>query len=214
MNPKSPYEKADKKLVPILARIKREFNRHRLRNFTGHDELNILRIKKDTVNLYRRLDRLNRKFLLEIAQEVYNDIFEELGKKPSRVFDAAWLDEILETTNEVTDYIYTNEVKRKRDRFFESLLVLTYAEYSDVDVLVLYKRARDLWIKQTEQYEINVVDYASRDAYRDLGYRSLRWNTQRDKKVCAECEGRDGVVYPIDGIPDSHYLCRCYLTPP
>jgi hypothetical protein len=214
MSPKSPYEKADKKLVPILARIKREFNRHRLRNFTGHDELNILRIKKDTVNLYRRLDRLNRKFLLEIAREVYNDIFEELGKKPDRLFDMAWLNEILETTNEVTDYIYTNEVKRKRDRFFESLLVLTYAEYSDVDVLTLYKRARDLWSRQTEQYEINVVDYASRDAYRDLGYRSLRWNTQRDRKVCAECEERDGVVYPIDDRPDSHYLCRCYLTPP
>lgn len=214
MNPKSPYEKADKKLVPILARIKREFNRHRLRNFTGHDELNILRIKKDTVNLYRRLDRLNRKFLLEIAREVYNDIFEELGKKPDRLFDMAWLNEILETTNEVTDYIYTNEVKRKRDRFFESLLVLTYAEYSDVDVLTLYKRARDLWSRQTEQYEINVVDYASRDAYHDLGYRSLQWNTQRDRKVCAECEERDGVVYPIDRIPDSHYLCRCYLTPP
>lgn len=214
MSPKSPYEKADKKLVPILARIKREFNRHRLRNFTGHDELNILRIKKDTVNLYRRLDRLNRKFLLEIAQEVYNDIFEELGKQPDRLFDMAWLNEILETTNEVTDYIYTNEVKRKRDRFFESLLVLTYGDYSDVDVLTLYKRARDLWSKQTEQYEINVVDYASRDAYRDLGYRSLRWNTQRDRKVCAECEERDGVVYPIGGIPDSHYLCRCYLTPP
>lgn len=214
MSPKSPYEKADKKLVPILATIKREFNRHRLRNFTGHDELNILRIKKETVSLYRRLDRLNRRFLLEIAQEVYDDIFEELGRQPDRLFDAAWLNEILETTNEVTDYIYTNEVRRKRDRFFESLLVLTYGNYTDVDVLTLYKRARDLWSKQTEQYEINVVDYASRDAYRDLGYRSLRWNTQRDRKVCAECDERDGVVYPIDRIPDSHYLCRCYLTPP
>lgn len=214
MNPKSPYEKADKRLLVILAVIKKEFNKHRLRNITGHDELNILRIKKDTAQLYRRLDRINRKFLLGTAQEVYDDIFEEQGKKPDRLLAAAWLNEILDSTNEVTGYIYTNEVRRKRDRFFESLLTLTNGNYSEADVMTLYKRARDLWSRQTEQYEINVVDYASRDAYRDLGHRFLKWNTQRDRNVCAACESRDGRIYPIDEIPESHYNCRCFLTPP
>ncbi|MBQ1437195.1 MAG: hypothetical protein IIZ07_04590, partial [Ruminococcus sp.] len=131
MTPKSPYEKADKRLEKILAETKKEFNKHRLRNFTGHDELNVLRIKKDVASLYKKLDRMNRKFYLEIAQEVYDDIYAEQGEEPDRMFEVAWLNEILDTTNEVTDFIYTNEVKRKRDRFFESLLVLTYGNYTD-----------------------------------------------------------------------------------
>lgn len=214
MTPKSPYEKADKRLEKILAETKKEFNRHRLRNFTGQDELNVLRIKKDTVSLYRKLDNLNRKFYLEIAQEVYDDIYAEQGEEPDRMFEVAWLNEILDTTNEVTDFIYTNEVKRKRDRFFESLLVLTYGNYTDADVMTLYKRGFDVWARQTEQYEINVVDYSSRDAYSDLGYEQLRWNTQRDRRVCAECNERDGIIYPINAVPNSHWNCRCYLTPP
>ena len=214
MTPKSPYEKADKRLKKILAETKKEFNRHRLRNFTGQDELNVLHIKKDTVSLYRKLDNLNRKFYLEIAQEVYDDIYAEQGEEPDRMFEVAWLNEILDTTNEVTDFIYTNEVKRKRDRFFESLLVLTYGNYTDADVMTLYKRGFDVWARQTEQYEINVVDYSSRDAYSDLGYEQLRWNTQRDRRVCAECNERDGIIYPINAVPNSHWNCRCYLTPP
>lgn len=214
MTPKSPYEKADKRLEKILAETKKEFNKHRLRNFTGHDELNVLRIKKDVASLYKKLDRMNRKFYLEIAQEVYDDIYAEQGKEPDHMFEIAWLNEILDTTNEVTDFIYTNEVKRKRDRFFESLLVLTYGNYTDADIMTLYKRAFDVWARQTEQYEINVVDYSSRDAYRDLGVQRLRWNTQRDGRVCAECQKRDGVIYPINAIPESHWNCRCFLTPP
>ena len=125
----------------------------------------------------------------------------------------AWLLAILEVSDPVTEYIYTEEVPRKRARFYETLLALIAMRRTTTETEKTYKRARDLWGRQTEQYEINVVDMARRKAFEDNGISQFMWNTQEDEKVCSVCRPRDGVIYAAGNIPTRHYLCRCWLTP-
>ena len=208
----TPYKKADEALVILSSDIKKEFNRHKLRNFLPLDEVNIIRLKKNTESLYKRLDEQNRDFYLKIAQDAYAAACEEIGASKGSGLTAAFIESMLDSVDEVTQYIYTNEVERKRDRFFENLLVLSVSGYSESDLMQTYRKAVRLWLQQTEQYEINVVDRARRQAFDDNDIDEVIWNTQQDGKVCAECEERDGVVYDADDIPARHYRCRCYLT--
>ena len=203
--PTTPYERADRELKVMLRTVRKEFNKHRLKNFLPFDEINVLRVKKTAKSLYKKLDSINRDFYMRIAQEAYKAAGgkNKLGKK--------WLLAFLERSDPVTEYVYTHEVERKRDRFFESILALLAIEHTTLDIEKAYKRAADLWSRQTEQYEINIVGCARVQAFEDNGEEYVQWFTQEDEKVCEICAPRNGEIYPINEIPDRHYNCRCWV---
>lgn len=61
---------------------------------------------------------------------------------------------------------------------------------------------------------IDTEDRAAITAYRDAGVEEVMWITQRDGRVCEECITLNGLIFPIDRVPDKpHYNCRCYLEP-
>lgn len=203
--PTTPYKNADEQLKKILRTAKREFNKHRLKNFLPFDEINVLRLKKTSKSLYKKLDKMNREFYMRTAQEAYR------AAGGQNELDEEWLLVFLENSDPVTEYIYTHEVDRKRDRFFESILALLAVEHTSLEIEKTYKKAIDLWCRQTEQYEINIVDYARVQAFKENGEGFVQWFTQEDEKVCAICAPRNGEIYPINAIPDRHYNCRCWV---
>lgn len=162
------------------------------------DELNVIKACKE---LYSALDDANRAEFLRLAKARYKDITgkDGLGMK--------WLLVLLLGYNPVTEYVYENEVQRKRERFAESLI-------SSPNKLIMIKRATTLWQRQTEQYLILVEDAAVLEAYKALGVKRVRWITQHDDKRCNECAERSGKIYDINNVPPKpHRYCRCYLEP-
>ena len=162
------------------------------------DELNVIKACKE---LYSELDAANRAEFLRLARARYKDITgeDEISKK--------WLLALLLAYNPVTEYVYENEVQRKRERFAESLI-------ASPNKLIMIKRAATLWQRQTDQYLILVEDAAVLEAYKKLGVKRVRWVTQHDDRRCKECADRSGRIYDIDKVPSKpHRYCRCYLEP-
>lgn len=114
--------------------------------------------------------------------------------------------DFLEEYDPVTKYVYKNEVERKRDRLAEAVNAST-AKMTE------FNRALGYWMQMTAQYADSVSDAATIKAFKDSGVKKVRWNAQKDGKVCIECLKRDGKIYPIDSIPKKpHWGCRCYYT--
>ena len=80
------------------------------------DELNVLQASKE---LYSRLDSSNRTAFLKLARQRYADI---TGEEDDERISLVWLLAILFAYNPVTEYIYENEVTRKRERFAEPMI--------------------------------------------------------------------------------------------
>lgn len=208
----TPFDYGDEQLRKILQTVKKEFNKQRLKSFMQFDEVNTIKLKKSVKALYKKLDDLNRTMYLLIAIKAYAAACAEIGVVAKKLPGEKWLLAMLNSSDPVTEYVYSNEVERKRDRFFEALIVLLAIKHTKADIEREYKKAIKYWARQTEQYEINVVSNARRQAFADNDVEYVRWNTQRDGRVCGSCGERDGQIYAIDDIPESHYNCRCYLT--
>ena len=211
-NNTTPFDYGDEQLRKILQTVKKEFNKQRLKSFMQFDEVNVIKLKKSVKSLYNKLDNLNRTMYLLIAIKAYATACAEIGGVAKKQPDEKWLLAILNSSDPVTEYVYSNEVGRKSDRFFEALIVLLAAKHTKAEIEREYKKAIKYWSRQTEQYEINVVSNARRQAFEDNGVEHVKWNTQRDGNVCGSCNERDGQIYAIDEVPESHYNCRCYLT--
>ncbi len=165
------------------------------------DELNVLQASKD---LYSTLDDANQTEFLKLARERYADL---TGEEDEEKISFAWLVVILQGYNPVTEYIYDNEVARKRERFAESMI-------SSANKLAMIRRAMTLWMRQTEQYLVLIEDAAVLEAYKTLGVKRVRWVTQEDEKTCETCSPRNDQIYDIDKVPPKpHRNCRCYLVP-
>lgn len=166
------------------------------------DELNVIKASK---KMYEKLEEANEKAFLTLALDRYEDI---TGKRDEEEISLAWLLLILLLAyNPVTEYIYKNEVERKRDRFAETMV-------ASPNKLLAIKRAMSLWLRQTEQYLVLVEDEAVLQGYKDMGYKRVRWFTQVDERRCPECAARHGKVYAINKVPPKpHRNCRCYLEP-
>lgn len=117
-----------------------------------------------------------------------------------------WLQDFLEDYDFLTGYQYDPEWDRKRARTFE--LAQSYRDENKTPDL---KRPMTLLNQQVTEKSIEIVDAATIKAYKDQGVTKVKWVTQRDNKVCAECEERDGKIFNIDELPDKHYNCRCWL---
>ena len=193
------YERTDSSFAKLRAKITKEFAKSR--RLTTMDELNVIKACKE---LYSKLDDNNRKEFLKLARARYKDI---TGKEDDKKISMKWLLVLLLSYDPVTEYVYENEVSRKRERFAESIV-------ASANKLIVIKRAMSLWLRQTEQYLIIVEDAAVLEAYKTLGVKRGRWVTQRDDRRCKECAERHGKIYDIDKIPSKpHRNCRCYIEP-
>ena len=165
------------------------------------DEINVIRSSE---KLYTTLAVANQTAFLKLARDRYEDI---TGQKAEGIITIAWLLLILLGYNPVTEYIYDNEVIRKRERFAESMI-------ASANKLAMIRRAMSLWLGQTEQFLVLVEDAAVLEAYKALGIKRVRWVTQEDEKTCETCSPRNDRVYPINKVPPKpHRKCRCYLVP-
>lgn len=203
---KTPYRHADKALKTLNDAMGREFQ-----NFSvgvGFDELNVIEVKKQVGAMYNRINALVKRELRKMAQRVFRDAEDEIGAEHTEFLSSAFILAIFKRYDPVTKYVYTREWLRKRDRLVESLMTSN----SRRDVRQALKRALDLMALQVRQYADNVTDEARREVFERAGVSDARWNTQHDGKVCSRCAERDGMIYPIDAVPEKHYRCRCYLT--
>lgn len=165
------------------------------------DELNVIRASE---KMYDKLEEANEKAFLKLARDRYKDI---TGKEADEKATLAWLLLFLLAYNPVTEFVYKNEVKRKQDRFAETMI-------ASPNKLLAIKRAMSLWLRQTEQFLVLIEDEAVLRAYKFLGIKRVQWFTQVDERRCPECIARHEKIYMIDQVPPKpHRNCRCYVIP-
>lgn len=197
------YQEMDQQLKTLKRKTKSLFLRYKTK--MGFDELNTIKMSKE---LYSKLDSLNKETYLEIAKQTYE---EQKNSHPlikkERKFTMEWLMPLLLAYDAITKYVYENEVDRKRSRFLEAYLS---TDKKNLEVQKAFK----YWWQQTEQYAIEVTDQAVITSYTDRGIKKVKWNTQKDERVCQVCRDRNGKIYDIDKIPPKpHYGCRCWFSP-
>lgn len=209
------YRLADKLLEQLKKLIRIEFNRL---GIFGFDELNAPRITRETIGLFDRLMRENKKRYLEAAKKAYRNavalaVAAGYADPGSADLDEAWVLAFLGAYNFVSGYLYEQESERKRLRLAEQMMTareyLSRTQYNDS-----IKRSANLWWTQTAHYMLDAVDTATLDGYRDSGVERVMWNTNIDGRECKTCRERHGKTYAIDKVPPkAHRNCRCYLTP-
>ena len=195
------------------------------------DELNILTINRfETVKrrlrkqkydtlivtqlitaLYQQLDADTRYELYLLADEQYDTFAQELGvEELDEGFEDLFLENILSKPDPITRYTYDTEILRKRDRAIEGINAVTGTLKKQFEL----DKAMRFFSQMQQQYIDNVAYEAAIKAFKDAGVKYVRWVTQKDDKVCADCEAKDGKIYPIDNIPQRpHWRCRCECIP-
>ncbi len=185
-------EKLAKKIYIIL-------NNLRLRL----SKTSVKQIKKETERAFYKIEQAAFAMFLRNAKAYRQDITEDEVKK--------WLNEYYI----VTQYVYYNELKRKEQRYIETLITLKDNDYSynGIDAMTAQKRLARGLKKQIEEYGVMIVDKARTTTFKAQGVSTLKWVSRTDKNVCAECIKRNGKIYKIDKVPPKpHYGCRCYMV--
>jgi SPP1 gp7 family putative phage head morphogenesis protein len=201
------YNLADKAISLLNKKAVQRFQSAQSKaNLLDFDELNV---RSSIAELYQSLAEDNRKAFLELAQMVYQEA-EQRGDDPP---DEDWLEEYLFGYSQVTKYVYAHEVERKRDYLKEAVMTAHVGNQTKATSKQEFHKALTRWATMTAQYADGVTDEATMKAYQDAGVKKVRWNTEHDEKVCAECLKRDGKVYSIDKVPPKvHWRCRCWLS--
>jgi SPP1 gp7 family putative phage head morphogenesis protein len=184
----------------------------------GFDELNAIRVTKETTSLFERLRAENQKRFLEAAKRAYADAVSRAIAAGYRdpgegKINEVWLLGFLGAYNFVSGYLYEAEAERKRLRLAEQMMTsheyLSRTMYNDS-----LRRSANLWWTQTSHYMLDTVDKATLDGYRDSEVEQVIWNTNIDGRECETCRERHGKIYDIDKVPPkAHRNCRCYVTP-
>lgn len=213
MREPKPYALADKAITLLTRKaIQRNDKAKKRLLLADFDELNVVR---EVDILYEGMDADNRARYKDLFIARYAEMLLYLGKK---VPDEDTLDELAELyitrilfePDEVTHYIYDTEVYRKRDREKEAVNAVSGAviKQKEMDKHLRY------WSQMTQQYADTASDEAAIDAMKRAGIKKVRWNTQKDNKVCNECDELDGQIFDIDKAPGKkHWRCRCWLSP-
>lgn len=203
---KKIYRHADQAIKRLKSMMEAEFSR--ASTTLGFDEMNFIDVRATVNQMYSRIDQAVREELEEVAEKAYRDIVPVPPERKS-VLPIGFLAAILGNPDRVTKYVYTNEWERKRDKLTESLMIAAGNQE--------LRKALQIGLAaiafQIAQYADNVTDRAREQAFEDEGITWVRWNTQRDERVCKECRPLDKMVFPLGKVPDKHYHCRCYLTP-
>lgn len=205
------FRYADKSLMVIYRDMGREFQG--MGTQLGFDELNVLQTRKAVNEMYKRMDEVIRREYIRIAGLAFREALREV-KDEDEEFDAHnFVFAMLRAYDPLSDFVYTREYIRKRDRLFESIIA---TERGNQEMRKNLKRGLDVLARQVRQYADNVTIRARITAFRQAGIRYVRWITAHDDRVCAECNERHNVIYPIDDVIElipAHWRCRCWLVP-
>lgn len=210
--PHEPYQLADKEIKKLNRKAIRRFSKAK-RNLAKIDELNVVEVSKE---LYEGLESDNEQAFLELARAKYEECVPHGNKKPDR----KWLIALLMMYSPVTQYVYKNEVERKRQYMQESVsgALKLQKEHGAGDKISgisekEIRKAMSYWTNFTAQYVDDIEFETSIKAYKDAGVKEVEWHTREDEKVCEVCGPRDGEIYPIGKIPPKpHRHCRCWVT--
>ena len=220
---KDPYALSDKAAKRLREKAVKRFRKtQRTIAIAGFDELNVISGFKD---LYRELDKDNKKAFLDTARKVYDEAWlliwelqREQGLTVSKkkykpgedVLEMAWLMKLLESNNEITKYIYEHEKDRKREYTVESV----NAVKNKADKRQQIEKGMHYWDRMSVQYLDIVTDESMMQAYKDAGIEYVQWKTEQDERVCPVCEKRHDKIYRIDlAPPKAHWRCRCWYVP-
>lgn len=197
------YARADQAIKTMNRANLKAFGKLKLAKW---DELNVVR---EVAEVYDdSVERAKREYLA-VARDAFETAARETKKKPDAddFITMLWVMEMLEEVDPVTLYAFLPETERKKQRLVEALAV-AHNKNQEVD------RALRYWTQQVGQYADNSVFYARLDAFRAADVKLVRWVSQKDERVCEDCEELDDRVFPIDEVPPPpHWGCRCHLVP-
>ena len=182
-----------------------------------------LRRKKDGVSfdallvsqvltaLYKQLDTDLRYELYLLIEEQYEEMADSVGfEELDEGFEDLFLENILFKPDPITHYAYDAELLRKRDRAIEAVNAVSGVQNKQDEL----DKALRLYSQMVGQYVDTVAYEAAIKAFKDAGVKYVKWVTQKDEKVCVECDSRDGKIYPINRLPARpHWRCRCECKP-
>ena len=198
------YQDADLVIKALNRWNMRAFSRLSVLKF---DELNVMRTVSAT---YKESAALAKRKYKELYLLAYKAAAKHLKQKKLRPPDDImndWLLDMLEDYDAVTHYRFNEETERKKARTAEALIA-THIDGREADKALRY------WVLQLAQYADRSVDDGTLQAYRDAGVKRVRWISEKDNKVCDECEDLDGRIFNIDELPDKpHFRCRCRYEP-
>ena len=208
------YQKTDEFRKKLKTLIRREFNRLSLLSF---DELNPVRVQKETKELFERLLKFNHDGYLEVIESArlyaLSLLPKEMREKEERIDSEDFLEYVLTSYNPVTGYLYEKEAERKRLRMSEEMSTarhfLDRKKYS-----VVVNKSANLWYTQSGQYSIDVEDATVISVWKSCGVKRVMWISEHDDRTCGVCSDLDRNVFDIDNVPEKqHYNCRCTLVP-
>lgn len=213
----SLYNRSDKYIEKLKKKIRIEFNKLAVTSF---DELNVVKTREKTSEMYDRFMDFNEKEYKSIIRDGIEYTRNTLAPtEQQKVDDSEDLNDVvllgvlLLSYNSLTGYLYKNEADRKRMRLNEE--ILSAREFSNRqgyhDAL---RRSANLWFTQSMEYGDMAAFLAEKETYKAAGITKVRWVTEQDEKVCKYCQEREGQVYKIDDAPGLlHYHCRCHYEP-
>lgn len=184
---------------------------HEFQNFAilPFDRLNILDVRERVNAMYKRMENIIVREYNDIALKAYRDaaIEASLDDDDFLPYDFVW--SVLKAYDPVSDFVYTREYIRKRDRLFESVIA---TELGNQEMRKNLKRGLDVLANQVRQYADNITVKARIRAFKKAKVRYVRWVTEDDEKVCKTCKPRDNVIYRIEEFPalPAHWRCRCH----
>lgn len=205
---KKVYQSCDRAIKAMDRENVEAFGRLKMAKW---DELHIIRT---VVAVYTQSAKRARKRYFGVAWDAYLiglmlcEIDAAKAQQMARKdITLTWVDDILERVDPVTQFRFDKETDRKAYRLAETLEVTTERQKA------VGKALRD-WSRQLGQYAINFTDYAMIKAFEDAGIKQVMWVTQRDERVCGECDDLDGQIFDVDKVPPKpHWGCRCELMP-
>lgn len=209
------YRATDRFLTSLKARLRSEKNHWDTLSF---DELNVVRVKKETKEMFKRFLTYNRNEYIKIAKESRAFALtlltpeEKKNLKDENTADD-YVEYILDTYNPVTGYLYKREAERKRLRTSEEISTArTYLNRPRYRETI--ERTMNLWFTQSGQYAIDLTDHVVLSTLKAAGIEKVQWVAEDDHKTCKVCRNLDGRVFNIDKVPKKvHYHCRCHVIP-
>lgn len=155
----------------------------------------------------------------ESAWSIYRDC---LSKTFSTAYKARWLkardvEADAEFLAFITSYAFPEgyipqkEWERKRDRCFESVASVWH---EGKPIRAPVEVARNSVVRQLRQGADDMTTIGISRAFEDAGVKHVRWVTEKDARVCANCSPLDEKVFELSKLPPwpAHYNCRCHIV--
>lgn len=202
------YEYTDKVISYLNKRYIKLFRP--LKSQLAFDELNVIssvnsvysNVYSETCERYKALARRTYR----VWYKKYGNIDELTEYDIDDTIDAIVLG-VVDKYNPLTTYIFKNEFDRRRARAIESIIG-SKANPKEVET------AMKSIARMNKQYADIITDKSQQKALLDAGIKYVKWQTEKDDKVCSDCVPLNNKVFDIMHIPEKPHLnCRCYVIP-